>query len=144
VEVHLPPLRARREDIPLLAVQFLKRSAERYRKPATTFDPAAMQMLLEHGWPGNVRELEHVVERALLMSRGDSVQATDLGLRGRPEAGGQLEEMKLEDAERYLVQKALDRCGGNVSHAAAALGLSRSALYRRLQRYDLPYPKSSE
>ncbi|MHC4107927.1 MAG: AAA-type ATPase lid domain-containing protein, partial [Planctomycetota bacterium] len=117
---------------------------ERYRKPATTFDPAAMQMLLEHGWPGNVRELEHVVERALLMSRGDSVQATDLGLRGRPEAGGQLEEMKLEDAERYLVQKALDRCGGNVSHAAAALGLSRSALYRRLQRYDLPYPKSSE
>ena len=93
-----------------------------------------MQALLEHMWPGNVRELEHVIERAVLMTRGDAVRAEDLGLRSRTDTGGALEQMKLDEAERYLIQRALDRCGGNVSHAASALGLSRSALYRRLQQ----------
>jgi DNA-binding NtrC family response regulator len=144
VEIHLPPLRDRREDIPLLATHFLKRHMKRYRKPALRFEPAAMQALLEHTWPGNVREMEHVVERSVLMAKGDAVRAQDLGLHGRADSGAQLEEMNLEDAERYLIRKALDRYGGNVSHAAAALGLSRSALYRRLQRYDLPHPSTSE
>jgi DNA-binding NtrC family response regulator len=144
VEVHLPPLRDRREDIPLLAAYFLRRHAEKYRKPAVRFESDAMRALLGHSWPGNVRELEHVVERSLLMARGDAVRAEDLGLRGATDGSAQLEQMKLDDAERFLIQKALDRYAGNVSHAAAALGLSRSALYRRLQRYDLLNPSTSD
>jgi DNA-binding NtrC family response regulator len=139
VEIELPPLRDRREDIPLLANNFLLRMAERYRKPVERFEADAMQALLEHTWPGNVRELEHVIERAVLMARGATIRASDLGLRSRSDGGAPLEEMRLEEAERYLIQRALERHGGNVSQAAAALGLSRSALYRRLQRYDLPH-----
>jgi DNA-binding NtrC family response regulator len=143
VEVELPPLRDRREDIPLLANYFLRRQAERYRKPAARFETDAMQALLEHAWPGNVRELEHVIERTVLMARGEVIRAADLGLKARYDGSAHLEEMRLEQAERHLIQKALDRHGGNVSQAAAALGLSRSALYRRLQRYDLPHPSQS-
>ncbi len=143
VEVELPPLRDRREDIPLLANYFLRRQAERYRKPAARFETDAMQALLEHAWPGNVRELEHVIERTVLMARGEVIRAADLGLKARYDGSAHLEEMRLEQAERHLIQKALDRHSGNVSQAAAALGLSRSALYRRLQRYDLPHPSQS-
>jgi DNA-binding NtrC family response regulator len=139
VEIELPPLRDRREDIPLLASSFLQRQAERYRTTVERFEADAMRALLEHSWPGNVRELEHVIERSILMARGDTIRASDLGLRSRSDGAAQLEEMKLEEAERYLIQRALERHGGNVSQAAAALGLSRSALYRRLQRYDLPH-----
>lgn len=139
VEIELPPLRERREDVPLLAISFLQRLAERYRKPVERFETDAMQALLEHGWPGNVRELEHVVERAVLMARSTAIRASDLGLRSRSDGAAQLEEMRLEQAERYLIERALERHSGNVSQAAASLGLSRSALYRRLQRYDLPH-----
>ncbi|HZD72237.1 MAG TPA: sigma-54 dependent transcriptional regulator, partial [Actinomycetes bacterium] len=137
VEIALPPLRERREDIPLLAVHFLKAQAEHYRKEVEGFHADAMQALLDHPWPGNVREMEHVVERAVLMTRSEQVGVEDLGLRARAEVGARLEEMKLEEAERYLIQRALSRSGGNVSQAADELGLSRSALYRRLQRYGL-------
>lgn len=137
VEIDLPPLRQRREDIPLLADHFLKLQAEKYRKSVAGFRADAMQALLEHPWPGNVRELEHVVERTVLMARGDMITAEELGLRARPESSVPLAEMKLDEAERYLIQKTLDKHGGNVSQAAEALGLSRSALYRRLQRHDL-------
>ena len=137
VEIDLPPLRDRREDIPLLADYFLRSQAERYRKPASRFEADAMQALLEHPWPGNVRELQHVIERTVLMARGATISVEDLGLRTKTDGGGQLEGMKLEEAERYLIQKALDRHEGNVSQAAEALGLSRSALYRRLQRHGL-------
>jgi DNA-binding NtrC family response regulator len=137
VEIELPPLRRRREDIPLLAEHFLVRQAEKYRKPIKGFEPTAMQALLDHPWPGNVRELEHVIERTVLMAKGEQVSVEDLGLRARTDSGPTLSEMKLEDAERYLIAKVLERYGGNVSQAAEALGLSRSALYRRLQRYDL-------
>ncbi len=143
VEIRLPPLRERREDIPLLADHFLSRQAERYRKPDLQIHESALQALLGHPWPGNVRELEHVIERAVLMARGEAVRADELGLQPRTETAAALEQMKLDEAERHLIQKALDRCGGNVSHAAEALGLSRSALYRRLQRYDLPTPSKN-
>jgi DNA-binding NtrC family response regulator len=143
VEIHLPPLRERREDIPSLADHFLRRQAERYRRNSLRIDAPAMQALLEHSWPGNVRELEHVIERAVLMSRDEAIRTDDLGLHGRADSGAALEQMKLDEAERYLIQKALDRCSGNVSHAAAALGLSRSALYRRLQRYGLSTPDNN-
>jgi DNA-binding NtrC family response regulator len=137
IEIHLPPLRDRREDIPLLASHFLGRHAQRYRKPLTSFDPAAMQALLDHLWPGNIRELDHAIERAVLMAQGDTVKAADLGLRQGREGAPRLEDMSLEDVEFSLIKKALSRFDGNVSRAAKALGLSRSALYRRLQRFGL-------
>jgi DNA-binding NtrC family response regulator len=139
VELRLPPLRERREDIPLLAAHFLERQAARYGRPVT-LGADAMQALYEHPWPGNVRELEHVVERALLLCANDVVQAADLQLRGaagRGEGGARFDDLTLEEAERYLIQRALDRYAGNVSDAARALGLSRSAFYRRLQHHGL-------
>jgi DNA-binding NtrC family response regulator len=137
IELRLPPLRDRREDIPVLAAHFLRQHAEHYRKPLTGFDESAIKALLAHAWPGNVRELDHAVERAVLMAQGDVVRAVDLGLRAGREGPPRLEEMSLEDVEALLIKKALARFSGNVSHAANALGLSRSALYRRLQRYGL-------
>ena len=102
------------------------------------FDPAAMQALLENPWQGNVRELNHVVERAVLMAQERMVRPGDLAsARSAPSGSDRLEDMSLEEVEAFLIKKALARYNGNVSHAANALGLSRSALYRRLQRYGL-------
>jgi DNA-binding NtrC family response regulator len=139
VEIRLPPLRDRLEDIPLLAEHFLKIHRERYRRPIIGFTPEAFDALRLHLWPGNVRELDHVIERAVLMSSGTVVTAFDLALEGTPDArlSARLEEMSLEDAERLLIKKALARFEGNANRAAEALGLSRSALYRRLQKYGL-------
>ena len=137
IEIHLPSLRDRREDIPLLASHFLGKHAQRHRKQLAAFDPAAMQALLDHPWPGNIRELDHAIERAVLMAQGDTVKAGDLGLRQSRDGAPRLEEMSLDEVEFSLIKKALARFDGNVSHAAKALGLSRSALYRRLQRFGL-------
>ena len=138
VEIHLPPLRERTEDIPLLAQHFLKQHAARYRKHLEGFDEAAHKSLLEYSWPGNVRELEHAVERAVLMAQGNLITARDVGLqRSQRDASRRLEDMSLEEVESFLIQKALERYGGNVGQTAQALGLSRSALYRRLQRYGI-------
>lgn len=137
VEIGLPPLHQRREDIPLLAMHFLRQHAQRYRKSLKGFDPAATQALLAHPWPGNVRELDHAVERAVLLAEGDVVRTGDLGLRAPREESPQLEDLSLEEVECFLVKKALGRFEGNISQAAKTLGVSRSALYRRLQRYGL-------
>jgi len=137
IEIRLPSLRDRREDIPVLAAHFLRQHAEHYRKHLTGFDEGAIKAMLAHTWPGNVRELDHAVERAVLMAAGDQIRSADLGLRAGRDAPPRLEEMSLEDVEALLIKKALARFNGNVSHAASALGLSRSALYRRLQRYGL-------
>ena len=137
VELHLPPLRDRREDIPPLAATFLVQFATRYRRPVTAFAADAMRTLLGYRWPGNVRELAHAVERAVLLAEGAQVTTADLNLRAASEAVPLLEELSLEAVERVLVTKALARHGGNVTLAAKALGLSRSALYRRLQRHGL-------
>jgi DNA-binding NtrC family response regulator len=137
VEIQLPPLRARREDIPVLAAHFLSRHAARYRKALHGFAPEALQQLLSHPWPGNVRELDHAIERAVLMAQGDTVRAPDLALRVEGQGQAALEDMTLETVEKVLIQKALARWNGNVSHAARALGLSRSALYRRMAEYGL-------
>jgi DNA-binding NtrC family response regulator len=137
VVIHLPPLRQRREDLPLLADYFLERYARRYRQDLAGFDDVARQAILDHSWPGNVRELDHAVQRAVLMARGDRVTAADLGLQPRRDGTGRIEDMSLEDVERFLVEKALDRHAGNVAEAAKALGLSRSAMYRRLQKHGL-------
>jgi DNA-binding NtrC family response regulator len=139
VEIHLPPLRERPEDIPPLAEHFLRQHNERYVRSIMGFTPQAFEALRQHAWPGNVRELDHVVERALLMSSSSVVTAFDLALQSTPDArvSARLEEMSLEEAERLLITKALARFEGNANRAAEALGLSRSALYRRLQKYGL-------
>jgi DNA-binding NtrC family response regulator len=137
IEIQLPPLRARREDIPALAAHFLKLHSQRYRKTLSGFEPAAMQALLDHPWPGNIRELDHAVERGVLMAQGAIVRVGELGLRIDREQSSRVEEMSLEEVEGFLIKKAMARFDGNVSQAAKALGLSRSALYRRLQRYGL-------
>jgi len=134
IEIRIPPLRERGEDIPALALHFLSRHARRYRKDVRRFAAAALQAMLDHRWPGNVRELDHAVERATLMARGDAIEARDLGLRPAGDGAPLLEQMSLEEVERILVQKAMARYAGNVSQAARALGLSRSALYRRLEK----------
>ena len=137
IEIALPPLRSRREDIPALAHHFLRQHAQRYRKNLTGFDPAAMQALLDHPWPGNIRELDHAVERGVLMASGSLIRLGELGLRIDRDQTSRIEDMSLEEVEGFLIKKAMGRFDGNVSQAAKALGLSRSALYRRLQRYGL-------
>jgi DNA-binding NtrC family response regulator len=137
VEIHLPALRERREDIPALAAHFLARYAQRYRVQVRGFAPAAVQTMMQYAWPGNVRELEHTLERAVLMAQGEDVQVSDLGLNLQRPQGQNLEELSIEEVESILVRKALQRFHGNVSQAAEALGLSRGALYRRMERYGL-------
>ena len=138
VEIQLPPLRDRREDIPRLATHFLGDYAARYRKGVSGFDDAATGAMQAHGWPGNVRELQHAVERAVLMSRTGSITSEDLGLRAAaPGSAADLSGMTMDDAEKYVIQQALARHGGNVVQAAESLGMSRSALYRRIQHYGL-------
>jgi len=137
IEIALPPLRSRREDIPELSHHFLRLHAQRYRKHLTGFEPAAIQALLDHPWPGNIRELDHAVERGVLMAQGSVIRLGELGLRIDRDQTSRVEDMSLEDVEGFLIKKAMARFDGNVSQAAKALGLSRSALYRRLQRYGL-------
>jgi len=137
VEIHLPALRERREDIPVLALHFLSHYASRYRRVIRGLDPAALQALMRYAWPGNVRELEHTLERAVLMCRTEQLQASDLGLGLQRSPAQNLEDLSLEAVETILIRKALQRFQGNVSQAAEALGLSRGAVYRRMEKYGL-------
>ena len=137
IEIPLPPLRDRREDIMPLAKKFLQEHAQRYRKTFAGFDEIARDRLMQHSYPGNVRELDHVIERAVLMSRGPQIKANDLGLTTASGESKSLEDMSLEEVEAFLIKKALARNNGNARKAAESLGLSRSAFYRRLQQYGL-------
>jgi DNA-binding NtrC family response regulator len=137
IEIELPPLRDRREDIMPLANSFLRQHAERYRKHVGGFDEHARERLLQHRFPGNIRELDHIVERAVLMTQDQQIRAADLGLATGGSESRNVEEMSLEEVEAFLIKKALARNDGNARKAAEALGLSRSAFYRRLQQYGL-------
>jgi DNA-binding NtrC family response regulator len=137
VEIRVPPMRERREDIPLLAAHFLSRHLVRYRKHLTGFDSGAMEVLLNYPWPGNVRELDHTVERAVLMAQGETILESDLGLEPKYEGYPRFEEMTLDEIESWLIKKTISRFSGDVSKTAKALGLSRSALYRRLEKYRI-------
>ncbi len=137
VEIHLPALRDRREDIPLLAQHFLHRCCSRYRKRISGFSPSAIQHLMRYAWPGNVRELEHAVERAVLLCHGDEVGPPDLAITTARQAPQSFESMSVDEVEALLIRKVLRRCNDNITQAAEALGLSRAALYRRIEKYGL-------
>jgi DNA-binding NtrC family response regulator len=137
IQIELPPLRDRREDIMPLANSFLRQHAERYRKQVVGFDEGARERLLQHRFPGNIRELDHVVERAVLMTKDRQIHAADFGLTTGGSESRNVEDMSLEEVEAFLIKKALARNDGNARKAAEALGLSRSAFYRRLQQYGL-------
>ncbi|HUL71622.1 MAG TPA: sigma-54 dependent transcriptional regulator [Vicinamibacterales bacterium] len=137
VVLHLPPLRERHEDIWPLAEHYLARYSEKYRRSFEGFDRSARQALDSHLWPGNVRELGHAIERAVLMAGGQLITAGDLGLQAPAGPAPALDEQTLEQAEKVFIQKVLARHGGDVRKAAEQLGMSRSALYRRLQQFGL-------
>ena len=137
VVIHLPALRERREDILPLADHYLAKFVERYRRQFDGFERSARQALESHLWPGNVRELGHSIERAVLMAQGGQITTGDLGLQGAAAPAATGEEMTLEQAEKLFIQKVLARHGGDVRKAAEQLGVSRSALYRRLQQFGL-------
>ena len=129
LDKHLTPRRPRPEGA-------RQNSGHRRLRP-TGFDSGALAVLNQHSWPGNVRELDHAIERAVLLAEGDHIKASDLGLRSPRDGAPKIEDMSLEEVEALLISKALSRHGGNISQAAEALGLSRSALYRRLDKYGL-------
>ncbi|MFP4281811.1 MAG: sigma 54-interacting transcriptional regulator, partial [Opitutales bacterium] len=144
IPIHLPPLRERKEDIELLANEFLAAHRQRYRKALTGFVEPALEALRAYPWPGNVRELNHTIERAVLLASGDQIKVGDLALQPTAsstdlaaQSGPSLDEMSLEEVEKYLIQRTLTRNGGNATRTAEDLGLSRSAFYRRLQRFGL-------
>jgi DNA-binding NtrC family response regulator len=152
VEIHVPPLRQRRDDIPLLATHFVRHYSRRYGKPERSFSDGALNALVEHAWPGNVRALRHAVERAVVMGSGARISAEDLALapaaalraeRGGADAAlaaaadGSAADLNLERAERQLVARALAKHAWNISLAARELGLTRASLYRRMQRHGL-------
>ena len=135
IEIHIPPLRERGDDVILLAEHFLRHFAHKYKKEVRTINREAKQKLLRYPWPGNVRELQHALERAVILSEGNSLKPDDFILRRSSEKSPALEEVfNLEELERDAIDRAMKRCGGNVSHAAELLGITRYALYRKLEK----------
>ncbi len=135
VELEVPPLRKRKEDIPILAKRFLEKFAHKYHKGALKISERAMDQLCDYSWPGNIRELEHTIERAVILSEGKEID--HLGLH---QGNGQVDEpvgLNLEEMEKHYINKALDKYRGNISRAAKDLGLTRAALYRRMEKHGL-------
>ncbi|MCS6967506.1 MAG: sigma-54 dependent transcriptional regulator [Cytophagales bacterium] len=139
VELHIPPLRDRQEDIPLLAEHYAQVYCQRYNLPHKTFSAAALQKLQEYHWPGNVRELQHAIERAVIMSDESQLQPGDFLFLLRKEEKDQLDiqDYNLENVEKLVIQRAISKHGGNISKAAKALGLTRASLYRRMEKHGL-------
>lgn len=134
IELHIPPLRDRGRDIELLANYFLKRFARKYKKDIKSITSSAIRKLREYSWPGNVRELQHTIERAVILSSGYTISADDLILTPTNTRKAKVENLNLEDIERIAIEKALDRADGNMSQAAEILGISRYALYRKVDK----------
>jgi DNA-binding NtrC family response regulator len=141
VELLLPPLCRRGSDIPLLANHFLQSFNSKYHRNIQKFDSKAETLMLQYQWPGNVRELQHVVERAVIMTDGLQISEEDLQLNPQKFGGAATpnvqDEMALEDMEKLMVQRAIEKHKGNISRAASELGLTRAALYRRIEKFDL-------
>jgi transcriptional regulator with PAS, ATPase and Fis domain len=140
VEIHLPPLRDREEDIPLLADHFLKMYNMKYRKNIKKIAPNTNKKLQKYAWPGNIRELQHAIERAIIMSDTDILSPDDFFfLSQKPDTGitNEADNFNLDEVERSVIEKAVNRHNGNISKAAKDLGLTRASLYRRLEKYGL-------
>ncbi|MBN1291823.1 MAG: sigma-54-dependent Fis family transcriptional regulator [Candidatus Latescibacteria bacterium] len=139
VEIHLPPLRERDNDIPLLIDHFLSIYSKKYNKPHKRVSSASMEKLKKYQWPGNVRELQHAIERAIIMSDSKVLQPSDFLFPGKEskENGLVVDDYNIEGTEKILIRKALMKHSGNVSKAAHELGISRASLYRRLEKYGL-------
>jgi DNA-binding NtrC family response regulator len=140
VEIYLPPLRERQDDIPQLANHYLRQYAQKYRKNFQGIRPQAMDLLQRYNWPGNIRELQHAIERAIIMADGDELDSRDfffLSAKPSSEKVQQSSTLNLDDMERTTIQRAIDKNGGNISKAAKELGLTRASLYRRLEKYGL-------
>lgn len=137
IELHLPPLRKRQEDALLLANHFLKKQAHKYRKSIKNISKSATDALLNYHWPGNIRELEHIIERAVIISDNEEIQFEDLHFSTKKFESDTPKTLNLEDTEKTLIKNALSKHQGNISKAAKELGLTRAALYRRLEKYKL-------
>lgn len=138
IEIHIPPLRDRGQDILLLAEHFLKRYCYKYKKEVRGFSRDTQQKLLGYNWPGNVRELQHAVERAVILTSGNILQPDNFMLRPpRSNAGHEYETLNLMELEQQAIEKAMKKCDGNISRAADLLGITRFALYRKLEKYNL-------
>lgn len=141
IEIEIPSLRDRFEDIPLLANHFLKHYAQKYDKQVNRISEAAMARMHKHPWPGNIRELQHSIERAIILSTGSVLQPEDFNFAqsssSREDSNLSLEQYNLEEVEKLLIRKVLKKYNGNITQAASELGLTRSSLYRRLEKYGL-------
>lgn len=142
IEIELPPLRDRMEDIPVLAQHFLEFYAKKYNRNLVKISDAAMSRMQKHNWPGNIRELQHALERSIIMSNSQVLQPEDFNFNSQPQAvenneNVMLDQFKLEDVEKILIRKVLKKYNGNITQAASELGLTRSSLYRRLEKYGL-------
>ncbi|MBO6495644.1 MAG: sigma-54-dependent Fis family transcriptional regulator, partial [Roseivirga sp.] len=141
IELTLPSLKERNEDIRILAEHYLEQFAKKYNKDIYKFSEATVKRLEKYHWPGNVRELQHAVERAVIMSRDNILQPEDFFFNASNQPKDQseinLDQYNLEDVERILIRKVLAKHNGNITHAAQELGLTRSSLYRRLEKYGL-------
>ncbi len=150
ISLTLPPLRERREDIPLLVNHFIRRYSEQYKNCIEGIDPQALDILIRHPWPGNVRELENCLARAVILSKGPLIRSVDLSdkfekeTRKAPLDPGEKQETfsyppgtKIKDMERALIQQTLVKCQGNKTEASRLLGISRKALYEKMEKYQI-------
>jgi two-component system response regulator HydG len=137
IQVELPPLRDRKEDIPALVVFFLKKYCEKYRKTCTSVNPQAMDKLVQYGWPGNVRELKHIMEKAVILSDSGVLEEADFLFNTRKANARTVDNYNLQENEKQLINMAIDKYQNNLSHAAKALGINRSTLYEKIKRYGI-------
>jgi DNA-binding NtrC family response regulator len=141
IEIEIPSLHERLEDIPLLANHFLKHYAAKYGKAVSRISDGAMARMNKHPWPGNIRELQHALERAIILSNSNVLQPEDFNLTASSSRENDhplsLDQYNLEEVEKLLIRKVLKKYNGNITQAASELGLTRSSLYRRLEKYGL-------
>lgn len=137
IHLHLPPLRERRADIPLLAERFVKRYAEQYGKPDVTLSKEACRHLMEQPWPGNIRELQHAMEKAVILCDGNAITPAEVPVQEIPAASIADEPQTLSDMERAAIAKAMTECEGNLSLVAQTLGITRQTLYNKIKKYGL-------
>ncbi len=139
VEIHLPPLRERTGDIPLLAAHFLKNYSKKYKKAIRGLSSTALKTLNQYHWPGNVRELQHAIERAVIMSDSEMLQPEDFILTPKKKkvADFEIDSYNLDEIEKNIIEKVLKQHQGNITQTATDLGLTRTSLYRRMEKYGL-------